>query len=322
MTVERLFAFWVVVGLIGAGASASAELVRPSEHRAGFTVRVGDETIPYRRFSLFVLPRESLEIGIVERARRAGSRLKASWPGLEQMSGGFWRGRAPAEPGLHSVGIESGGERIDLNVFVMVPASEVRRERLRGYRIGSYPDKPYRGLSVYQPPRGFVEVTPENQHLPLSPHFTLGQFLCKQDGGYPKFVVLRERMLLTLEHLLALVNAHGLRADSFFVMSGYRTPSYNAAIGNVRYSRHQYGDAADIFIDENPRDGVMDDLNGDGRIDAQDAHFLYDIIDAQSRQEVEDYRPLMGGLGSYSATEAHGPFVHVDVRGFKARWGR
>ena len=30
---------------------------------------------------------------------------------------------------------------------------------------------------------------------------------------------------------------------------------------------------------------------------------------------------LTGGVGIYKATSAHGPFVHIDVRGTKARWG-
>ena len=30
--------------------------------------------------------------------------------------------------------------------------------------------------------------------------------------------------------------------------------------GNVKYSRHVYGGAADIFIDENPKDEMMDDF--------------------------------------------------------------
>lgn len=55
-----------------------------------------------------------------------------------------------------------------------------------------------------------------------------------------------------LEFILEKVNAQGYRWETFCVMSGYRTPYYNKAIGNVRYSRHLWGDAADIFIDENP----------------------------------------------------------------------
>ena len=31
---------------------------------------------------------------------------------------------------------------------------------------------------------------------------------------------------------------------------------------------------------------------------------------------------LVGGGGVYSDNGAHGPFLHVDVRGYKARWGK
>ena len=34
------------------------------------------------------------------------------------------------------------------------------------------------------------------------------------------------------------------------------------------------------------------------------------------------YPELVGGLGVYRATRARGPFIHVDVRGDRARWGR
>ena len=30
---------------------------------------------------------------------------------------------------------------------------------------------------------------------------------------------------------------------------------------------------------------------------------------------------LRGGLGVYRSTAAHGPFLHVDARGVRARWG-
>jgi len=204
-------------------------------------------------------------------------------------------------------------------VFVLVPLEAVKDEHLNGYRIGRYPRTPLKGLKIYAPPAGLVEVTSANSRTPVSPHFTLDQFVCKQDGGYPKYLILRERLVLKLELLLEEVNRRGYRCDTFHVMSGYRTPHYNKAIGNVRYSRHVWGGAADVFIDENPRDGNMDDLNGDGRIDLRDAAVLYDIIDDLYGRPW--YAPFIGGLARYRKTRAHGPFVHVDVRGFHARWG-
>ncbi|KPK79267.1 MAG: hypothetical protein AMS25_13205, partial [Gemmatimonas sp. SM23_52] len=59
--------------------------------------------------------------------------------------------------------------------------------------------------------------------------------------------------------------------------------------------------------------------NGDGRIDYRDADIVYDIIDEMYGQPW--YAPFIGGLGRYKRTKHHGPFVHVDTRGFHARWG-
>jgi uncharacterized protein YcbK (DUF882 family) len=101
-------------------------------------------------------------------------------------------------------------------------------------------------------------------------------------------------------------------------MSGYRTPFYNKRIGNVKHSAHQYGGAADIFIDAKPEDGEMDDLNGDGKSDEGDSQLLFDLVDKMSLNEF--FLPYLGGIGKYSKSASHGAFVHVDVRGFRAIW--
>ena len=76
-----------------------------------------------------------------------------------------------------------------------------------------------------------------------------------------------------------------------------------------------YGDAADIFVDADG-DGKMDDLTGDGRVTLADARWLAGVA-----ERVEATHPsLTGGIGIYRANGAHGPFVHVDVRGNRARW--
>ena len=103
------------------------------------------------------------------------------------------------------------------------------------------------------------------------------------------------------------------------VMSGFRTPQYNVKGvgkgGRASLSRHMYGDAADVFVDED-RNGNMDDLNRDGRITRDDALVLF-----AAAEHVEKSHPdLVGGLSAYKANDAHGPFVHVDVRGRRARW--
>lgn len=292
-----------------------------ADGKLSFSVAVRGETTSYRELAVSVLPGTTLSVSVT-RAAAGGEFEAAAQAGRLRAAGKRkWEWEAPAAPGLHPLTIRSAasGETMRLNVFVLVPLARVKDGRLNGYVIGDYPRTPLKGLEIYRPPRGFIEVTAANADTAVSPHFTLRQFLCKQAGDYPKYVVLRERLLLKLELLLEQVNAAGFRTDSFHVMSGYRTPHYNHAIGNVKYSRHVYGGAADVFIDERPRDGVIDDLNGDGKIDVEDAGVLYDLIDRL--YGTESYKAFVGGLGRYDATPAHGPFVHVDVRGFRARWG-
>jgi len=217
--------------------------------------------------------------------------------------------RAPLSPAYK--------DEFELNVFVMEPLARVQNGVLNGYRIGAYPARPLRNNPIYVQPKGFVEVTTENADTRISPHFKLRQFICKQQANYPHYVVLNERLLVKLELIVERLKQLGFKADTLNVMSGYRTPYYNKAIGNVTYSLHQWGRAADVFVDDN-NDEMMDDLNKDGRIDVKDAVVLRDLIQKLFSEPQNTH--LAGGAGLYKATQAHGPFVHVDVRGYSANW--
>ena len=227
---------------------------------------------------------------------------------------------APVTPGLTPVQLDDGeGHIMTLNLVVMRSHAPDDGETINGYRLGSYPSEPYRGHENYRAPENFLEVTDGLEDLAVSPHFRLGQFLCKQPADGNQYLVLSERLLVKLEAILAAANERGWQADTFTVMSGYRTPAYNAGLGNGRHSRHIYGGAADIFIDANG-DGVMDDLNGDGVHDRSDAAALFDLVESLADSPV--FSGLAGGLGEYAPNASHGPFVHVDERGWRARWGR
>lgn len=70
------------------------------------------------------------------------------------------------------------------------------------------------------------------------------------------------------------------------VVSGYRTPEYNKQVGGVDDSQHLYGKAADIKVSG------------------------YDIKTIAALAEKIGF----DGIGTYRT------FVHVDVRGYTARW--
>jgi hypothetical protein len=292
-----------------------------SREEAGFAVRFRDEMSQNRITGVFCLPYEKMIFEVMDSLNYPQHSINSPSCGFTKLKRDKWQWQAPGEVGLYKAEIVRAdlSASIILHIFVMVPYSRLKGEYLNGYRIGRYPKVAPKLLPIYKPPKGFIEVTPESEETLISPHFRLGQFICKQNGNYPKYVVLKERLILKLEHILEMVNEKGYACNTFNILSGYRTPYYNKRIGNVKYSRHIYGGAADIFIDENPKDDMMDDLNGDGVIDWRDAETLYRIID--DKYGKPSYMPFVGGLGRYKKTTAHGPFVHVDVRGRRARWG-
>lgn len=282
---------------------------------AAFNLTTGDGLdIGLSVFALFFAPGETLALHASE---------ALSWIDVhgEQAATDDLRWTAPDEPSLTTVTLRSvAGDEMQLNLVVMRRVEADSGDSINGFAIGQYPQQPYRGEEAYRAPDSFIEFMPGLEDLAVSPHFRLGQFLCKQEGeGEARYLVLSERLILKLERILEASNARGWRTDSFTVMSGYRTPAYNAGLGNGENSRHIYGGAADIFIDTDG-DGVMDDLNGDGVLDRQDAAALFELVEALAAAEDQDWQP--GGLGEYAPNAHHGAFVHVDERGWRARWGR
>lgn len=291
-----------------------------SSERVSFSIKYNDERTSYRTASLFTLPGERNAVVVTEASPTAVFQWSGSLVATSQPSAREWVFTAPQKPGLYPIRLtETGaGESVLLNVFVMVPYSKVRQGMLNGYRIGSYPTVPKNIGALYNRPKGFIEITKENRNTLLTPHFRLSQFLCKQQGGYPKYIVLRERLPLKLEAVLEKINERGVPANSLSIMSGYRTPYYNRAIGNVSLSRHMFGDAADIFVDSEPRENYMADLNADGKRDHRDGDVLYKILNEV--EEHPSFAPYVGGLAKYKPTKYHGPFVHIDARGAAKRW--
>ena len=288
---------------------------------APFKIKVGARSATHNIIFRTVLPGESLTLSMAESEQFTVRDITSDKTIAITSTHGSLVWKAPAIAGHTPLIIENTktNATIQLQLLVIVPANKVVNGKLNGYQIGNYPP-PLKGLDAYKAPSGYIEVTKALTDLAVSPHFTLGQFLCKQQSSSAnKYVVLRPKLLEKLEFLLSDVNQQGIRTDSFVIMSGYRTPYYNKAIANVANSRHIYGGAADIFIDVKPKNYYMDDLNGDGKTDAKDAAYLYTLADKYVKKTGKT--DLAGGVGEYKSTSTHGPFVHIDVRGSQARWG-
>jgi hypothetical protein len=229
----------------------------------------------------------------------------------------------PRKTGIWSLAIALGNAIkpiADFSVITLLPASEKKGGKVGLYYIGNWPTGRVTPKADYTPPSGFIEVTQQTQNTPLSEHFKLRDFFPHDQAAvWPKYIVIKMKLVDKLELVLQDLAAHGIRSDGVKVLSGFRTPQYNARGGDPRgraaLSRHMYGDASDIFID-NDGNGSMDDLNHDGKVNIDDARV---ILAAVNRVEAA-HPSLIGGCGVYAGSSAHGPFTHIDTRGYPARW--
>ena len=287
--------------------------------RLGFGLIINQEATNLNRFFYPVLPGDTVSISII--SEHSESFVLQNYGGAVQPAAKakHWNYIAPENKGDYTLTITDkvSGETMVVTIIVMVTASEQKGKYLNGYRIGNYPKVAYKNRNNYKIPKGFIEVTEDNKDLFITPHFQLKQFLSKQASGWPKYLVLSPRLLVKLEYLLEELNKTGIHSNTLFIMSGYRTPYYNRSIGNVKYSRHIFGDAADVYVDVNG-DSSIDDLNKDGKINMADAEIIYQIVSKMDNDPEQAH--LLGGMGKYNKNASHTFFIHVDTRGYKARW--
>jgi len=223
---------------------------------------------------------------------------------------------SPQTPGIYEIIVKADLQTYVLKLFVMKPLDEIKKNSPH-FIVGDYPSKSYKNMRQYAIPDGMIEVTEANQETYLSEHFQVKDFLTKQQSGFPKYVIISPKLIYKLELIIQKMEANGVEVENLHVMSGYRTPHYNGSIGNGRNSRHIYGDAADIFLD-NDNNQLMDDVNKDGKLTIEDARFLGAIADKIDNDPKHSW--LKGGIGVYNGNGSHGVFVHIDTRGNIIRW--
>lgn len=102
-----------------------------------------------------------------------------------------------------------------------------------------YPE-PYEGSAQYAAPSRYIDLEALDPDLEIAPNFVLSEYAESYKG---RWAVMQTHMVDLLQDLRDDIGG------PLTVTSGYRNPSYNASVGGVEYSRHQYGDAADLDAD-------------------------------------------------------------------------
>lgn len=140
-------------------------------------------------------------------------------------------------------------------------------------------------------PKTWQKLLAGQRNEPQTRHFTLREWRCRDGSDVPRALWGNlQRLMDRLETL-----RHALADAPITIVSGYRSPAYNEQLrradpdGVAQNSQHLYAAAADI------------------RVRGCTPQQVY-----QAANEVF----ADGGVGRYST------FVHVDVRGKKARWNR
>lgn len=123
--------------------------------------------------------------------------------------------------------------------------------------------------------------------MQITKDFNLSEFQSKDGAEMPQEVYVNIVKLANQLQTLRDYICYPIR-----VLSGYRSPEHNEAVGGVKNSFHTHGIAVDVYVKEIPNNELIEAfefLIGEGSI-------------------------LQGGLGLY-------PWgVHYDYRGYKARW--
>jgi len=267
-------------------------------------------------------------------------------PSVESPDGCTQDGRAPRQPGLYTLVWRDGGDSVPTrNISVMVLGqAEMHLQgdrtmvKVNGKSIGSYGDpdsapvkRVRENAQRYQVPRYFMTLTPEIMKLRFGEDFELGQLIAYKDfrdkEGRKVYTTERHTEVFPpradlIEKLVKLrdrLRQKGVKVTKFWITSGFRTPEYNREIHGATFSRHCYGDAIDLVIDED-NDKHMDDLNGDGKLDRKDG-----VIIGNAARELElEGAVVAGGIGVYEwdGEDSVRSHVHIDCRGYVSRWGQ
>ena len=295
---------WLLIWMMLFSTSDDPVPAQPS-----IALHVDGNPLPENRLAFVVMPGDSVTLSV--QSENTGWSATEGYP--SSGAGGSFGWRAPRNHGIFHIDVSSDNAVAKYTVIVPVETCRWRTTTLNSFPVGSYGDGNNRDCI----PDHFIELTSTSSGARISTHLTLGQFLCHVEGNYPQYMVLDLRLADKLEAILRAVQEVYPQASDIHNMSGFRTPAYNALIGNeTTESLHLYGQAADIWFESWPSNNLMDDIDRNKRVDVYDGEYLIDIV---RTLEVEG-RVVTGGASAYRWITSHGPFVHIDIRGSMAVW--
>ncbi len=140
-----------------------------------------------------------------------------------------------------------------------------------------------KGMLVIRLPE--VGIVSSREPIPGCQYFTWGE-LTKGLTRVPDTIEIVRNTIKLARYLEQIRRYLGNKVIT--VISGYRPPYINGAVGGVSNSRHTFGDAADIVVD-----GVA-------------PYMVFKLLNHWHNDH--------GGLGNGAS------FTHIDLRGYAARW--
>ncbi len=296
--------YWLLIWMMLFSTSDDPAPAQPS-----IALHVNGNLLSMDRLAFVVMPGDSVTLSVQN--EDTGWSASEGYP--SSGAGGSFGWRAPRNHGVFYIDVSSGNEVAKYSVIVPVESCRWRTTTLNSFPIGSYGDGNNRDCL----PDYFIELTSTSSGARISTHLTLGQFLGHVEGNYPQYMAFDLRLADKLEAVLVAVQEVYPQASDIHNISGFRTPAYNASIGNeTTESLHLYGQAADIWIESWPSNNLMDDIDRNKRVDVYDGEYLVEIV---RTLEVEG-KVISGGASAYRWIQSHGPFVHIDIRGSMAVW--
>ena len=189
-----------------------------------------------------------------------------------------------------------------LNTFEQIPLKQLPKTYLKDSKML---EAKYAKMVA---PMKFYKVTKKDTYKKLIGNLRIKDFVVKDKqlsktkyrSDKPIYWGMNPTVLFKLMELKEIMESRNLDFNAIQINSGHRTPHINEKVGGASKSRHIVGEAIDLKIG---------DVDKDGFITVEDKNKILKICDLELIGN-------KGGVGKYPGTRV----IHIDTRGYRARW--